>query len=85
MPAPGPRRAAEGRWAVMGDGLHGKYIIHKASTGEPVDYPCFVLRIDGSDPVAFRAIYAYAMATKDLALKRDLLALIDGRFTGTND
>jgi hypothetical protein len=59
----------------MADGLHGKYIIYKASTGKPVDYPCFVLRTDGSDPAAIRAIEAYALATRNMELKDDLFRL----------
>ena len=41
-------------------GLHGKYIIHRSCDGSPIDYPCFVLRIDGSDPAAMAAMRAYA-------------------------
>jgi hypothetical protein len=41
-------------------GLHGKYIIHRSRDGSPVDYPCFVLRLDGSDPAAMSAMRAYA-------------------------
>ena len=56
-------------------GLHGKYIIHKASDSQPVDYPCFVLRIDGTDRAAIAALEAYAVATRNWELKTDLLAL----------
>jgi hypothetical protein len=41
-------------------GLHGKYIIHRSVDGSPVEFPCFVLRIDGSDDAAMVAINAYA-------------------------
>jgi hypothetical protein len=41
-------------------GLYGKYIIHRSRDGSPVDYPCFVLRLDGSDPAAMAAMRAYA-------------------------
>jgi hypothetical protein len=61
----------------MVDGLHGKYIICKADTGKPVEYPCFVLRTDGSDPAATRAIEAYALATRNMELKDDLFRLAE--------
>jgi hypothetical protein len=61
----------------MANGLHGKYIILKASTGKPVNHPCFVLRVDGSDPAATRAIEAYALATSNMELKDDLLRLAE--------
>jgi hypothetical protein len=56
-------------------GLHGKFIIHKAN-GEPVKYPCFVLRIDGKDAAAISAFRAYAIATEDTKLRQDMLELI---------
>jgi len=61
----------------MADGLHGKYIIYKATSGKPVGYPCFVLRVDGSDPAAIRAIEAYALATRNMELKDDLFRLAE--------
>lgn len=61
--------------AAQADGLHGKYIIHKAADGQPVGYPCFVLRIDGTDRAAIAAIEAYAVATRNWELKTDLFAL----------
>jgi hypothetical protein len=60
--------------AAQTDGLHGKYIIHKAD-GQPVEHPCFVLRIDGTDRAAIAALEAYAVATRNWELKTDLLAL----------
>jgi len=59
----------------MADGLHGKYIICKADTGKPVDYPCFVLRADGEDLAAIAAIEAYASATCNANLRKDLHSL----------
>jgi hypothetical protein len=62
-------RAALVRWgrsrrapaqAADKKGLHGKYIIHRSRDGSPVDYPCFVLRLDGSDPAAMAAMRTYA-------------------------
>jgi hypothetical protein len=58
-------------------GLHGKYIIYRASDEAPVPYSCFVLRIDGTDGAAMRALEAYALATRDQALKSDLMRLVD--------
>lgn len=47
--------------AVEGtNGLHGKYIIHRSTDGSPVEFPCFVLRVDGKDPAAIAAIRAYS-------------------------
>jgi hypothetical protein len=43
-----------------GQGLHGKYIIWKSADCSPVEYPCFVLRVDGQDDAAIAAIQAYA-------------------------
>ena len=61
--------------AAQADGLHGKYIVHKAD-GQPVEYPCFVLRINGTDrAAAIAALEAYAVATRNWELKTDLLAL----------
>ena len=41
-------------------GLHGKYIIHRSADGSPVEFPCFVLRVDGADDAAMVAVRAYA-------------------------
>jgi hypothetical protein len=54
------------------NGLHGKYIIYKAKTGEPVDYPCFVLRIDGEDPAAITALRVYASCGENVELQKDV-------------
>jgi hypothetical protein len=62
--------------AAQDGGLHGKYAIQKAD-GQPVDYPCFVLRIDGTDRAAIAALRAYAMATRCFELKTDLFKLVD--------
>jgi hypothetical protein len=61
----------------MANGLHGKYIVYKASTGKPVNHPCFVLRADGGDPAAIKAIEAYALATSNMELKDDLFRLAE--------
>lgn len=60
---------------VRGDGhvgLHGKYIVRKADTGEPV-FDCFVLRPD-RDPHARKALTAYmtSVAGENPALANDL-------------
>lgn len=41
------------------DRLHEKYEIRKTSTGETLDGPAFVLRID-RDPTARKALWEYA-------------------------
>ncbi len=41
-------------------GLHGKYIIHRSTDGSPVEFPCFVLRVDGADDAAMAALQSYA-------------------------
>jgi hypothetical protein len=70
--------------AAQTDGLHGKYIIHKAD-GQPVEYPCFVLRIDNTDPAAIAAIIAYAMATDNSELRMALLYHADSFNMPTSD
>lgn len=59
------------------EGLHGKYLIHKAVDNTPVTYPCFVLRVDGRDKAAIAALRAYALATRNMDLKKDLMDLAD--------
>jgi|694.fasta_scaffold05261_12 hypothetical protein len=73
-PAPAPPSAQE--MDALKSGLHGKYIITKAINNQPVDYPCFVLRVDGSDLAAIAAFRAYALATRDQKLKTDILDAI---------
>lgn len=41
-------------------GLHNKFIILHRQNDTPVQYPCFVLRIDGTDPIAIEALKTYA-------------------------
>lgn len=57
---PGTGRVPLRQFAPLeGEGLHGKYIVHKTDTGEIVRTPCFVLRYD-RDPHARAALRAYA-------------------------
>lgn len=58
-------------------GLYGKYIIYKTSTGEPLDGPAFVLRID-RDPAARAALAHYAdeVAASNATLAADLRAML---------
>lgn len=58
------------------EGLRGKYIVHKAETGEEVN-SCFVLRPD-KDAAAVDAIRAYAAVTDNKVLAADLI-----RWVGT--
>lgn len=54
-----------------GKGLYGKYILYKADTREEVTEDYFVLRPD-RDPAAIFALLAYAEATDNKKLAKDL-------------
>lgn len=41
--------------------LYAKYVILRKKDDTPVQYPCFVLRIDGTDPIAMEALRTYAL------------------------
>lgn len=53
-----------------GEGLHGKYLVYKAKTGERVEN-AFVLRPD-KDEAAIAALRAYAVATENKELAEDI-------------
>jgi len=55
-------------------GLYGKYIVHKADTGEEVA-DCFVLR-PMKDPAAVAALREYARVTENKALAADIVRWI---------
>lgn len=52
------------------DGLKTEYDVHKIDTGEKI-YDCFVLRPD-RDKAARAALLAYAYATPNAKLERDI-------------
>lgn len=46
---------------ITKEGLFDKYFVLKGDhTGVPVDFPCFVLRVDGTDSAAMSALSTYA-------------------------
>jgi len=59
------------------EGLRDKYLVLRGVDAGPVPYPCFVLRIDGKDKAAICALRAYAIATRNMELKKDLMDLAD--------
>lgn len=56
------------------DGLKRKYVVLKSDSGEPVE-DCFVLRPD-KDKAAIAALLAYADATDNQVLAKDIRAWI---------
>jgi hypothetical protein len=46
-------------------GLYDKFMILRKEDANFVDYPCFVLRIDGTDPIAMNALKTYAEKCDD--------------------
>lgn len=56
------------------NGLYDKYVVTKAD-GTPVYDRCFVLK-PSKDPVAVKALQAYAFATDDDQLRDDLYAWV---------
>lgn len=56
------------------DGLKRKYVVLKSDSGEPVE-DCFVLRPD-KDKAAIAALFAYADATDNQVLAKDIRAWI---------
>lgn len=59
----------------MEKGYFKKFEVKRANTGEVVNEECFVL-IPSHDPVAKVAILAYADATDNKELAKDLRALV---------
>ena len=56
-------------------GLYAKYHVTKAD-GKPIEAPCFVL-VPSKDRAAQVALAAYAWATDDHELRRDLMCWLD--------
>lgn len=52
-------------------GLYEKYEVYDSNTGEPVEELCFVL-IPSKDPAAVVALGAYAAATENKILAKDI-------------
>jgi len=59
------------------EGLYGKYVVLNAYDESVVPYPTFILRADGKDKAAIAALRAYALATRNMELKKDLMNLVD--------
>lgn len=62
---------------MTGPGLHDKYMIFRRSDETPVHHPCFVLRIDGTDEAAMKALREYANHTTCRKLAADLHHHVD--------
>ncbi|QGT54432.1 hypothetical protein b3_0188 [Synechococcus phage B3] len=62
-------------------GLYRKYNVLRKHDANPVQYPCFVLRVDGQDKAAIKALITYAnncdepLATELRAYVTSILAL----------